>query len=272
MLTKKLKTDKYINTHYRADTQSLAKRNVTKISTAETTVSHYENMYQDYHTISANLCHIAEKNNTKTLGFVSPLPLSGTSTSTAFVSYLISASNSQPISYPSDNSSQVVFANNDVLVIDAQITNPSLHNKFNVPQAPGLIDFFPHLDNVSYKTNSGTIVTKIPQTNIRFISSGSRRQKHLTLDQVRILKDYISSVRTRYSYVLVDLPPVLNAAESAVLAGICDAVILVVESGKTKKRDIDSAMKKLNKQNVTLLGTILNRQKSHVPNWLQKLI
>lgn len=272
MVTNKLQLEKYKNTTFRAEQKRPLKRNVNKISTAQHSVTQYENMYQDYHDVSANLCHIAELKNTKSIGFVSPLPKSGTSTSMAFVSYLLSASNSVPVSCPSENWEQVLIRDNEVLVIDAQITNPSLHNKFNVPQAPGLVDYLPQMNDVSNNVNSETIVTEIPQSNIRFIPGGSGKQKHLTLDQVKILGNYIRSAKSHFSYVLVDLPPVLSAAESSSLAGICDAVILVIESGKTKKRDIDQAIRKLNKQNVNLLGSIMNRQKSYVPNWLQKLI
>ena len=272
MLTHTVQIEKYKGTHFRRELQTSPKRDVNRLSSAQHSVSQYENMYQDFQDISANLCHIAQKNNAKTIGFVSPLPMSGTSTSMAFVSYLVSASNSQPVSFPSDNWEHVLLTENDILVIDAQISNPSLHYKFNVPLKPGLVDFLPQMEKDLNPSYNGAIINEIPNTNIRFIPGGSQKQRHLTLDQIRILKDYIASIKNHFSYVLVDLPPVLTASESSTLAGICDAVILVVESGKTKKRDIDQAIKKLNKQNVNLMGSILNRQKSHVPQWLQKLI
>jgi Mrp family chromosome partitioning ATPase len=57
--------------------------------------------------------------------------------------------------------------------------------------------------------------------------------------------------------VLFDLPPLLVADDVVALSRHLDAVLLVVQDGKTQAGDLARALELL--ENVEILGTVLNR-------------
>ncbi len=69
----------------------------------------------------------------------------------------------------------------------------------------------------------------------------------------------VEEMKHRYPrrVVVFDLPPVLNAADAMAFAPYVDATLLVMEEGKTKRREVKHALDLLASTNV--LGTVLNK-------------
>ena len=62
-----------------------------------------------------------------------------------------------------------------------------------------------------------------------------------------------------YRYVIVDAPPLVNVADGALIATLCDGAILVVNSGETSRALIKQSLTQLERSNCKLLGTVLNK-------------
>ena len=58
--------------------------------------------------------------------------------------------------------------------------------------------------------------------------------------------------------VLFDLPPLLNTADVLAFAPYTDALLLVVEDGRTSREDVERALQ-LVKGSTPVLGTVLNK-------------
>ena len=58
--------------------------------------------------------------------------------------------------------------------------------------------------------------------------------------------------------VLFDLPPLLNTADVLAFAPYTDALLLVVEDGRTSREDVERALQ-LVKVSTPVLGTVLNK-------------
>lgn len=73
----------------------------------------------------------------------------------------------------------------------------------------------------------------------------------------------VEELKTRYAsrIVIFDLPPVLDAADAMAFAPYVDATLLVVEEGKTRRKEIEHTMELLSGTNV--MGTVLNKAGSH---------
>jgi Mrp family chromosome partitioning ATPase len=73
----------------------------------------------------------------------------------------------------------------------------------------------------------------------------------------------VDELKTRYAsrIVIFDLPPVLDAADALAFTPYVDATLLVVEEGKTRRKEIERALDLLSATNV--LGTVLNKAGSH---------
>jgi len=73
------------------------------------------------------------------------------------------------------------------------------------------------------------------------------------------LKTIIAEALTHYDMVIVDGPPVLGLADAPLLAGVCRATLLVVESGKTRSRAALDAITRLKNAGGNIVGAVLTK-------------
>ncbi|MCG8552924.1 MAG: CpsD/CapB family tyrosine-protein kinase [Desulfobacterales bacterium] len=145
--------------------------------------------------------------------------------------------------------------NQTVLLVDCDLKGQDIHRYLGVESKNSLIDYFlddmplndlivwPGVDKLTLISGSRTIM-----------DSSELLSSHLMAKLVQEMKD-------RYDdrYVFFDAPPVLERSEAISLAPLMDGVIMVVEAGKTAKKDIIKAANLLPKEN--FLGFVLNKQK-----------
>ena len=72
-----------------------------------------------------------------------------------------------------------------------------------------------------------------------------------------------------YDYIIFDMPPVGQTSVTAKVARYMDMVLMVVESEKTDRDVAKRAGLLLAESNATV-ATVLNKQKTYVPRWLQQ--
>lgn len=75
------------------------------------------------------------------------------------------------------------------------------------------------------------------------------------------MRALVQDLKTRYPerYVLFDCPHILDMPDSLVFSSYVDAVLLVVQAGKTERRDIFKALQILEDRGVNILGLVLNK-------------
>jgi len=60
--------------------------------------------------------------------------------------------------------------------------------------------------------------------------------------------------------VLIDAPPVLSSIDALLLAGACDGLVLVAESGATRRADLRTAAARVHAAGCRALGVVLTRR------------
>lgn len=78
----------------------------------------------------------------------------------------------------------------------------------------------------------------------------------LNSDAMRTLVRYLSS---QVDHVVIDCPPALGFADSALIGSMCDGTLMVVESGKTRRRAAIEAIIQLRNAQNLLLGVVLTK-------------
>ena len=86
------------------------------------------------------------------------------------------------------------------------------------------------------------------------------------------LRGLFAWMRSHYTAVIVDCPPVLPCRESALTAAVADGTILVVEAERTRRAEIAQTRIILDQLGATLLGVVLNRRRRRVPRFLEGLL
>ncbi len=141
-----------------------------------------------------------------------------------------------------------MLANFKVLVIDGDMRRGTLGNWLGVsndqPGLSNLIDGSSPLEDVVLQSSA------IP---MHFMVRGNSKVSDMRASQLQIPFQKLCS---QYDLILVDSPPVNLMADVQILAGSCDAVLLITRAFKTTRKTLDKAMEDL--APFRLIGTILN--------------
>ena len=74
--------------------------------------------------------------------------------------------------------------------------------------------------------------------------------------------------KSRYAYVILDLPPVTETSPTLRIAGLLNGIVLVLEAEKDHRETARRAKDLLLQANATIKGAVLNKTRSYVPAWL----
>jgi Mrp family chromosome partitioning ATPase len=86
------------------------------------------------------------------------------------------------------------------------------------------------------------------------------------------VRSLLAAMSGQFDWVIVDGPPVLEAPESADLAPLVDGAVIVVRSGHTKRPVALRAADLLRKSGVRILGSVLNRRRLEIPDFIYRRI
>ena len=152
----------------------------------------------------------------------------------------------------------------NVLLIDANLRSPRLHEVFNIEYNQGLADL---LTKEEVKVS---LFIKVGHGNLYLIPCGKKNSGPLAIFESTHFDKRLKIMREWFDYVILDAPPVNSYAESKVMGTKVDGVILVIESGKTRKQVAIRAKQELEDAGAKLLGVILNRRKHYIPEWIYR--
>jgi capsular exopolysaccharide synthesis family protein len=137
-----------------------------------------------------------------------------------------------------------------VLLVDANLRAPSLHEAFELPRQPGLTEFLEAGAPLAVQA------TKLP--NLSLLVAGRPAERNVELLLGERYSQLTEEIRERFPLVLMDSSPLLTSAETAALAQRADGVVLVVSRGRGKSELIEAA-RTLRGLNRRVVGAILSR-------------
>jgi exopolysaccharide/PEP-CTERM locus tyrosine autokinase len=141
-----------------------------------------------------------------------------------------------------------------VLLVDADLRSPSIHEVFGLRDCPGLADYL--LDNQSVED-----LLVHPGIGRFVLLPGGRAISNSTeiLTSPKMLA-LVEEFKNRYPsrIVIFDLPPLLHTADVLAFSPYTDALLFVVEEGKTTAEQLQRALT-LVKNSRPVLGTVLNK-------------
>ena len=139
------------------------------------------------------------------------------------------------------------------LVVDTHLRSPKLHRYLGLQCERGLTDYL-----LNGAPISELLITPNEEAFV-VLPSGCSLQGSTDILSSQAMKRLVRELKTRYAdrYIFFDCPHLLNMPDSLVFSSYVDAVLLVVEAGKTKQEEIESALGILEGKN--LLGLVLNK-------------
>ena len=140
-----------------------------------------------------------------------------------------------------------------VLLVDADMRKPRLHEVFKKANDKGLSNF------LSGQSAFDEVIQKTDIENIHLVGGGMLPPNPSELLAGNKMKEFISKAREKFDFVLFDSPPVGMLTDAVIVSRAADGVIVVVESGKTSKRVLGRIYQLLNDAKARVIGMVLNR-------------
>lgn len=139
-----------------------------------------------------------------------------------------------------------------VLLIDADIRYPMLHNLFGQPRKPGLTDLI-----LQGKSTDGFVFgTRIERLSC--LPAGTTPPSPADLFVSPSTSTLIDRLSREYEYVVFDTAPVMIASDTPVLSSLVDATIVVVQAGKTPIQAVNAATALIRNTGGRIAGFVLN--------------
>jgi non-specific protein-tyrosine kinase len=138
-----------------------------------------------------------------------------------------------------------------VVLVDADLRRPSLHELFGLGNREGLTNVLLHSEHAALPLQE----TGTP--GLRLLASGPLPPNPLEALGSGRLEHVLSQARAQADLVLVDTPPAAVLADAALLAPRLDGVLLVVSAGHTKRDLAKRAKEQLERTGSNVLGVVL---------------
>jgi capsular exopolysaccharide synthesis family protein len=140
-----------------------------------------------------------------------------------------------------------------VLVVDCDLRRPTVHRNFDVASAPGLSDLIVGHASLEQALRPGVAERLdvlpcgyIPPNPAELLGSGP-------------LRDVLKQLRQSYEWVLLDAPPILTIADTAILCPSVDGLVLVVAAERTARHAVQRAVEQVTTVGGRVVGVVLNR-------------
>jgi capsular exopolysaccharide synthesis family protein len=150
-----------------------------------------------------------------------------------------------------------VSAVNDrrVLLVDADLRHPAIHEVFGIPRSPGLTE-------VIYSRLEFHALTQpirgVPGLHV--LTSGMPAPRAGDITGSNAVRDFLTKASSEYDIVAIDSPPVLSAADATHIAAHPSANVVFVVTKKQGTRRVKRAVAKLELVGANILGFVVNRE------------
>lgn len=140
----------------------------------------------------------------------------------------------------------------EVLLVDADLRKPRLHEIFGKSNRVGLVNF------LTGGADEAAVVLPTQINQLHVTPAGPIPPNPSELLSSERMVDFTALAYQRFDYVLFDTPPALPVTDATVLGSMSDGVVLCVGSGLVMREDARSCRQRLRLSEVRVLGVALN--------------
>lgn len=139
-----------------------------------------------------------------------------------------------------------------VLLLDADLRRPRVASSLKLPDEVGLTTV------LSGAATIGDVVQPFGPDQLDVMGCGAVPPNPSELLGTPAMAGVLAAVRSEYDTVVIDTPPLLPVTDAAVVALQADGAVIVVRHGRTRRTQVESAVRSLQGVNARVLGAILS--------------
>jgi len=156
-----------------------------------------------------------------------------------------------------------------VMIIEADMRQPIIARWLGIDHVPGLTDVLlgSYDPQQAIRTVTDLILGEMEVEEVTFspgldnmfvLPCGTRPANPSELLFSSAFQDMVRDYATKYDMILIDLPPVLIGADTAIIGSQVDGVVLVYRAGKTERHLLQRSIDYLRQAKANTLGIIMN--------------
>ena len=187
---------------------------------------------EQYRRLAATLHELQTVHGTKTLMVASALPREGKTLTVTNLALTLSESYGR-----------------SVLLIDADLRRPSIHDVLRLPNVRGLSE--------GLRSDSSELSLLQVSPKLSVLPAGRPERNPMEALTSERMRKVLEESASAFDWVLLDSPPVGIMPDANLLAALTDGVIFVIAAGSTPYSMIERAVSQIGSEHI--VGTVLNR-------------
>lgn len=142
-----------------------------------------------------------------------------------------------------------------VLVIDADMRRPRLHNIFQIENRLGLSTI---LSSESTEDEILSMINPYEDGNLYLLTSGPVPPNPAELIGSEQMRRLIGTLEKNFTHIVIDSPPIASFTDGVLIAAMVDGVLLVVHAGKSSRGIVRRSRQLLQEVGAKIFGVVLN--------------
>lgn len=143
-----------------------------------------------------------------------------------------------------------------VLIIDADMRRPRLHQVFGMSNTEGLSAI---LSSDVAEADILTMIEQYQDTNLYLLSSGAIPPNPAELLGSSQMRRLLEVAGKTFTYIVIDSPPIASFTDGVLISTLVDGVLLVVQGGKTSRQMVRRTRQVLQDIGAKIIGVVLNK-------------
>ncbi|RUS45282.1 CpsD/CapB family tyrosine-protein kinase [Cohnella sp. AR92] len=141
------------------------------------------------------------------------------------------------------------------LLIDGDLRKPSLHHMFGISNRLGLTNVLVN----EHPWNSALRASDIP--NLFIMTAGALPPNPSEILASQRMRNLMEELSEEFDMILFDTPPILAVTDGLIISSLCDGVVMVIKSGRTKHALARKLKQSLEHAKARIFGVVLNNVK-----------
>jgi protein-tyrosine kinase len=195
---------------------------------------------EQYRRLAATLHHLQGEQGLKRLMVASALPQEGKTLTVVNLAMTLSESYRRR-----------------VLLIDADLRRPSLHDVFGISNRSGLAD--------ALRSETKDLQFSRVASNLWVLPAGLPDGDPMRALASERMEKFLDEASASFDWVLLDAPPVALMADAGLLARLTRAVIVVIRAGSTPYALVEKVVAELGRDHI--IGAVMNRVDDDATQW-----
>jgi capsular exopolysaccharide synthesis family protein len=147
----------------------------------------------------------------------------------------------------------MAMAGQRVLLIDADMRRPRVHEALRMEREPGLSNL------LVGAAKANEVMRKTSVANFYVLPAGTTPPNPAELLGSKRFAELLASLRDHFDLVVIDTPPVMAVTDAAVIGYRASGVLFVAAADATNRHAAQAALDQLEHARVRFIGAVLNR-------------